>query len=75
MIDLARDPDFLIRWPNHILADELRRLILRGQMSGTTPEWREEVEQLLQQAFVSTVPVEEFRRLRETTSHFDEEPF
>jgi len=73
--DFANDPDFRLRWPNHIFAAELRRLIGRGRTTGITTEWREEVEQLLQQSFTSSVPVREFRRSEKSLQDWDEDPF
>jgi hypothetical protein len=75
MTDFVHDPDFCLRWPNDLFADEVRRLIDRARTAGITSEWREEVEQLLRQAFVSSVPVQEFRRAQERVAYSDEEPF
>ena len=75
MPDFAHDPDFRLRWPNDLFANEVRRLIARARTAGITNEWREEVEKLLQQAFASSVPAKEFRRTRDLGQYSDEEPF
>lgn len=73
--NFVKDPDYRLRWPNHIFAAELQRLIGRAKATGLTLEWREEVELLLKQAFASAVPTEEFHRLAEYEKRFGEEPF
>ncbi len=73
--NFVKDPDYRLRWPNHIFAAELQRLIGRAGATGLTPEWREEVEQLLKQAFASAVPTEEFHRLGEYEQLWGGEPF
>ena len=75
MTDFADDPDFRLRWPNDLFADEVHRLIDRARTAGISREWQEEVEKLLQQAFASSVPVMEFRRTRDLRLYSDEEPF
>lgn len=75
MPDFARDPDYRLRWPNHIFAAELHRLIGRARATGVTTEWREEVEQILRQAFASSVPAKEFRHFGEYERQWGGEPF
>lgn len=72
----ADDPDFARRWPEAVLADELRRLVTIGERDGLDHEWTQEVELLLQQAFSSTVPVDDFRRvMTQQPQAYDDEPF
>ena len=72
----AGDPDYALHWPVVIARDELQRLIIRGERDGMTTQWRDEVERLLQQAFSSTVPSEDFTHLNsQAVSQYDEEPF
>ena len=72
----ADDPDFARRWPKDLLAQELRRLVTVGERDGVTQEWSEEVELLLQQAFSSTLPVDDFRgAVSQPWVYDDEEPF
>jgi len=76
MIDRA---DYTLRWPTSIVADEVRQLLSRAEAEGVTSDWREEVELLLRQAFVSTVPVEDFDEAQRSRPpdlvYGDEEPF
>ncbi len=71
----AGDPDFAIRWPREVLADELQRLIAIGQRVGIDSDWMQEVELLLDQAFSSSVPADDFRRLMSKRWNDDDEPF
>ena len=77
---IVRDPvDYTLRWPNHIVADELQRLIALAESEGVTTEWLEEAGTLLRQAFSTVVPAEDFERVRGAASldpiYGDEEPF
>lgn len=71
----ASDPDFALTWPRDVFADELRRLIAVAERDGQSAEWTQEVELLLEQAFSSTVPRDDFSRLNAATWAFDDEPF
>lgn len=59
--EFAGDVDYELRWPPEIFADELRRLVIRARPSDQA--WVDEVALLLEQAFTSSVPMEEFRRI------------
>jgi hypothetical protein len=77
---LVRDPgDYMLRWPSHIVVDELQRLVTLGESEGDSPEWGEEVGTLLRQAFATSVPAEDFEQVRSTSPvdpiYGDEEPF
>lgn len=63
--EFTGNDDYALRWPAGIFADELRRLVNRARPAD--PEWAGEVELLLEQAFVSAVPRDEFRRILTTT--------
>jgi len=69
----------VLRWPSHIVLDELQRLVTLGESEGVSPEWLEEVGTLLRQAFATSVPAEDFEQVRSTGSvdpiYSDEEPF
>lgn len=74
------DPvDYTLRWPNHIVADEVQQLLSRAETEGVNSDWRDEVDRLLRQAFVSTVPVEDFEQAQRSLApdpvYGDEEPF
>ena len=73
------DPEYTLAWPAQIFSDELRRLIDRGERLGTDDNWYAEVETLLQQAFSSPVPSQDFGRViaRPAPAGYDpaEEPF
>lgn len=71
----AGDSDFALRWPEAVLAEELRRLIVIGERDGLDSPWSDEVELLLQQAFSSAVPAEDFRRVMSKRKVYDSEPF
>jgi hypothetical protein len=73
----ADDADYVLRWPPEIFEAEIRRLVLRAQSQGMTKEWEEEVTLLLQQAFVSSVPAEDFEKQLKIGDLWDaaEEPF
>lgn len=59
--DFVGDDDYALCWPADLFADELQRLLDRARPSD--PKWLDEVELLLEQAFASAAPLEEFRRL------------
>lgn len=67
------NPDYTLGWPAEIFAAEAERLAERGRRFGIDQAWRSEVQTLLSQAFPSSVPKQDFERLR----RFDpaEEPF
>lgn len=74
----ASDSEYTLRWPPDLFAGEMRRLLRRGSQHGHTDEWEEEIALLLQQAFSSQVPAEDFRRVvsaQSVTSWSDDEPF
>jgi hypothetical protein len=63
------DPDdYELRWPPQLFVDESHRLRRRkdapfgSPFGGDRLEWASDMEWLLTEAFVSTVPVEEFKR-------------
>ena len=61
--DLAGDPNYALRWPSDLFADEARRLVDRGRRRGVDRAWLAEVGVLLGQAFTSQVPADDFREL------------
>ena len=70
--------DYTLRWPPEVFAKEVRLLVRRGSQFDTDDDWEEEVDLLLRQAFVSSVPAEDFGRLpfhRYEPSTSDDEPF
>ncbi len=72
--------DFTLAWAPHLVAEEMRRLIGNAELDGETPSWRNEVTLLLQQAFTTDAPSEEFENVRRSNSSnyltaSDEEPF
>lgn len=76
----VRDPaDYVLRWPSHIVTDELQRLVTLGEREGVSSDWLEEVDTLLRQAFATSVPAEDFGQLRAGRPidpiYGDEEPF
>lgn len=84
MPDFVDDPDFAIRWPPHLFADEAERLIRRAREVGTGDGWADDVELLLRQAFSTSEPAEAFNRILKSFSGLpvpaagyqdDEEPF
>lgn len=78
MSDFVGDPDYALRWPPAVFADETARLVRRGREFGTGTDWQDEVLLLLRQAFSSVVPRDDFKRAlaagRDAPS-YDEEPF
>ncbi|MHB1535203.1 MAG: hypothetical protein ACYC1D_11480 [Acidimicrobiales bacterium] len=80
MTKFVGDPDYTLRWPAEVFAEEAERLVVRGAEWGTGPDWAEEVDLLLRQAFTSSVPADDFKQVAETsverpTYAYDEEPF
>lgn len=72
------DPEFTLRWPPELFAEEARQLVARAGREGVDYSWRVQAETLLRQAFVTTVPVSELERIldrRASWGDMDEEPF
>ena len=72
------NPDYTLRWPPHILREELERILRRATQFGPDQSWRSEVDTLLRQAFTSSVPRQDYERVRNSASPmYDdaEEPF
>lgn len=70
--------DYTLRWPPEVFAKEVRLLVRRGSQFGVDHDWEEEVDLLLRQAFVSSVPAEDFGKVphyRYAPSTSDDEPF
>ena len=59
----AKDPNYALRWPSDLFADEARRLVDKGRRRGVDREWWAEVGVLLRQAFTSQVPADDFGEL------------
>lgn len=80
MTDFVDDPDYTLRWPSAVFAEEAERLARRGAEWGMSRDWKEEVDLLLRQAFASSVPADDFKRVFETPAQtpaysYDDEPF
>lgn len=79
MSEWSSDPDYTLRWPPDVFAEEVRRLIKRAEQNLSGRDWEDEVETLLRQAFGSEVPIEDFRAATAPPqpwySTSDEEPF
>lgn len=73
------DPDYTLRWPPELFADEVRHLVEAARAGTLNDEWEQEVETLLRQAFVGSEPLEEFARQMTPTAQIwkydGEEPF
>lgn len=74
------DPDYTLRWPPGIFAEEAGRLIRRATAWGINDDWMEEVGLLLRQAFKTSVPADDFAQVLDahrppTRYALDEEPF
>lgn len=67
------NPDYTLRWPPRLFADELNSLYRRGVTVGADYEWEREVTRLLEEAFISSVPAQDFKR--KCSKHYDDEPF
>ena len=63
------NPDYTLRWPPELFAQEAGLLVRRGTELGTDTDWQHEVSVLLQQAFVSPVPVEDFGKVIKAHAH------
>ena len=77
MLDF-NNSDYILRWPPGLLKREVERLIQRGKTLGTDRDWVSEVECLLKQAFISSIPTEDFRKVKDgptRTPTYEEEPF
>jgi hypothetical protein len=78
--DFADDPDYTLRWPPHVFAEEAERLVRRGSEWGMSHDWAEEVDLLLRQAFASSVPADDFKQVVDTPVQptpysYNDEPF
>ena len=80
------NPDYTLRWPKDLFAQEVELLVRRGDEMGAGSDWQEEVAVLLRQAFVSPIPVDDFEKVvraqaqrtaqaRRPVSAVDDEPF
>ena len=72
--------DFAIRWPPHLVAEEIQRLLRSAELDGETPSWQSEVTLLLRQAFTTETPAREFEiSWRSNSSNYltreSDEPF
>ena len=67
------NPDYSLRWPSELFAEEVKSLYRRGMTVGADYDWEREVVRLLQEAFVSSVPAKDFERKR--LKKYDAEPF
>ena len=72
MADYDDNPDYTLRWPPKVFAHEADRLVRRSAELGVDSIWQEEVVLLLQQAFVSQVPADDFSRVARS---FDDAKF
>ena len=57
------NPDYTLRWSPELFALEADLLVRRGEELGTGSDWQEEVALLLQEAFVSEVPANDFAKV------------
>ena len=55
--------DYTLRWPPEVFALEANRLVRRGAELGMDSDWQEEAVLLLQQAFESQEPANDFARV------------
>ena len=75
------DPDYTLRWPPDLLADEIRHLVEEARSGAVADDrWEQEVEALLRQAFVGSEPLQEFARqmrpsMAQRWGYDGEEPF
>ena len=67
------NPDYTLRWPPELFANEAKRLVRRGETLGAGIDWVYEVKLLLRQAFESSVPAEDFELM--ARQGIDDEPF
>lgn len=75
-----KDPDYTLRWPPELFAEEVRHLVVAARSGTLDDEWEEEVATLLRQAFDGSEPLEAFCRQMTTPTtrmreYDDEEPF
>jgi hypothetical protein len=78
MSDFLNDPDYALRWPPEVFRSEVERMIRRARQFDIDHSWRSEVDTLLRQAFVSSVPRQDFDRIKgSAVPAYDpsEEPF
>ena len=57
------NPDYTLRWPQELFAQEVELLVRRGDEMGAGSDWQEEVTLLLRQAFVSPIPADDFEKV------------
>ena len=57
------NPDYTLRWPSELFADEVRRLLTRAYQFGRTREWDDEIDHLLREAFTSPAMARDFGEL------------
>ncbi len=57
------NPDYTLRWPPELFALEADLLVRLSAELGTGSDWQEEVALLLQEAFVSQVPANDFAKV------------
>ncbi|HWJ64590.1 MAG TPA: hypothetical protein VNS19_21635 [Acidimicrobiales bacterium] len=74
-----KDPEYALRWPPHLFAEEMSRLVAAAKAGSWDDSWDEQVETLLRQAFAGGEPAREFRELLDiptkSTGRYDgEEP-
>jgi hypothetical protein len=74
------DPDFTLRWPPHLLVEELTKLVAQARQGSVDGDWDEEVRTLLSQAFADETPLSEFSRRQDAPVNApwlydNEEPF
>lgn len=69
----AGDPEYRLEWPPELFEQELRRLI--GRLRDHGDRALDEIGYLLQEAFVSRQPAEDWERVQRARWEPDEEPF
>ena len=57
------NPEFTLRWPPWLFAQEARRLVTRSIQAGQSSNWSNEAEHLLGEAFTSSPAARDFRRI------------
>jgi hypothetical protein len=73
MLDVARPgPDYTLRWPRELFAQEGRAL-LAAQPVVMKKQWTGQVESLLEEAFITTMPVTDFRQSDQRSTWTDGE--
>lgn len=63
MPDFLREPHYRLRWPSHLFRQEIDRLVHRAEEYGVDVHWENEVKLLLNQAFTSPAPSEDFAQI------------